>query len=464
MKKYCFSMFFCMLFLLAASEAFPRGRGTAMGDLRSVVSTGPFDTVRNPALLISQTAENAFGFFCSYSAYFPVDDSFNNVLNTENKATSTYLDFECETDQEKQDITGMSAQMANSTRIGDVVLGFALTDVDNSQLTLSEKEVSSYNVAVDSFSNFVEIKRSETSKTTEINPGFATALAGSISDTSSIGMQVLVKYYGKEEEREITEKHVVNSITEQSVYEKREHEIRKISAELGFGYLYSKDDIQAGLLVRTGDYSWIEKSLKIQIHTESIATPPPDADASGKGRIKGAYTSGPGITAGGYTRINRYFGLALESSFRFDNVYTDKDLDYKADTDEFIEREFITEMRNAVSFRAGIEYNPMDGLAFMWGTGYSTGTFCSYSREYSTDMENYSFVENRQQFYYATLGADYAVSQMTSLNFLIAMIYYIYDTDSFAYSNNVDMRFYSRSDSRIEGSILQGGFGITLSF
>jgi hypothetical protein len=450
--------YLCAIFVLSAANSFALGKAASMGNLQTVVPSGPFDTARNPALLATQTSANSTGLFCSYIMHFPEENSVSSNGHYEDTIPTTYSwSSDIKTDDPK--ISGMSVNIANSTKLANSAIGFAFTNNGNDQYSIEERKISS--VTTSNPNSYRDIRSNEKSKKTELNPGFTTSVGFNMSKTSSIGFQILAKYSDSTEKKEYYE----NRTLPNPPYEKNEKQTREINAlsgELGFGYLLSADNTEIGLLIRSGDFSWIKKKLSAK--TNRIVAPLlGNFSTEGDTSLNGKHTSGPSITAGGYRRFNSVFAMALESKFTIQNTFTSKELDLDDDpfnvTKVKIKKNTQT-TKQSVLFNGGIELDLSKSLSFTSGLGYS-----EISTETSSEIVNGSQRQgNTMQYLFLTIGLDYILSPNVSMS-IIALIL-PYKLNGYLYNevetSSMRQEFYYEMESK--GYYLHTGLGVTMSF
>jgi opacity protein-like surface antigen len=466
--------YLCAIFVLSTANSFALGKAASMGNLQTVVPSGPFDTARNPALLATQTQANSTGLFCSYITHFQGDYTENTNQNLYEPGSPDF-DSSIQSNNNKKDpeIKGMSGRISNSLKSGNSVLGFAFTDNGNDQFLETKNESTIERYGIDNVNNImIYSKGNEISKTTEINPAFISSLGSNISNTSFVGFQVIIGYSNiKEEKKSFVENTKLSPIPlppftiGESFEEKQDKETKKITSEVGIGYLYRDNNQQIGLLLRTGELSWIEK--KLSVHRENYIPVNPPENASSSLKMSGKYTSGPSVVVGAYKRINSGFAFAFESGIEIKNSYVDRDLEYRADTNTVQEEKSSTTVNNIYSFKAGIEMNLSDQLTLTLGIGYLTGLFenqqrkenGTYSKEFNAEMDI--------KYGISTFGIQYILSKNITIDFITALMPYKKIINiRMREENTAPSTRHSEfnSEQRDEGMFLHTGLGVTMSF
>jgi hypothetical protein len=462
-------IFFIILISVCISSSFALGKAASMGNLQSIVPSGPFDAARNPALLPSQTSQNSTGLFCTYIMHFLPKNSDSSEQHLNQPAVPYNNSIDSDMKSEDPKIYGININAANSTKSGNFAIGFALTDNGNNQYQVTKEKITNHISGIDT-ANGTEIYRNskEDTKTTEINPALVTSLGFRLSKVSTIGFQLITGFSKKIEDKEADIEDYIGPAGPAIIptfKEKREKEINKISGELGFGYLYNNEDQQIGLLVRTGEFSWFEKKLKVR--TDMILPSPGTQTASSDLKMNGKYTSGPGIVAGAYNRISSFFAIALETGVDLENSYKEKDLDLKKNPDyTIIEQDSIVKIGNIYTFKAGFELNLLNNFIFSFGSGYLTGSFNNYQNKDTADFERRFKAEMDIQYWISTAGIQYSISKNITFDIISAVIVYKRSLNILMREEDDATNYHSeiRSEQISKGMYLHTGIGVTLSF
>ena len=413
LNTICISL---ILFFSCIDYTLAEGKAYSMGELEAVVSSGPFNIIRNPALLILQKKENSLGISFGSITHHTYDiHSKSNIelYTTENidvETPSLNLDIE----EPKIIVTGVN--IAYSIKIGQSTIGAAITESEGkNQFSLIKNNLSSY-------INFNSLSIQENSKETkkEFNPSFVSSIGFNISKKNSIGFQI-IGTYSYYDEKTIKNKYLNNIRTERLNIKKF---TKIISAETGMGYLYREKDIQLGLLIKSGKISWKKESLSYDItdlHDESTPFIDDSCRKNSNYSFICKYSSSPRIIAGGYKKINTFLGIALECEFSFNNSFIDKTLEINDENESFFIDEKIYPYRkaNTILLKGGAELNPFSNMVLAFGAGY----------KYTLEQKASDFKENHESWtkdqfdtYHFTCGMDYIVNNNLILSFIASLI------------------------------------------
>ncbi len=360
--------YICAIFFLSTVNSYAIGQAASMGNLQTVVPSGPFDASRNPALLTAQILTNSTGLFVSYAGHFAKENSAESGSHKE-YASSTNNDIKGNIEIEDPEIKGFNVNLANLTKSKSSAIGFAFVNNGNDQYSFEERKISHFNSGtINDPAVAYEQRSNEKSKKTELNPAFIASMGFNISNKSSIGFQILAKYSGSTEKKEYYENRTLPSTYEKN--EKITKEINVFSGELGFGYFFKGDGSEIGLLIKSGDFSWIKKTLSAD--TNRISTSE-NLKTDESITLNGKYTSGPSIAVGSYKRFSSFFAIALEGTFTMENSFTDRELDLddkqSGPTSVKIKKTTRTN-KQSVLFNGGMEFNLTKNLSFHLGMGY----------------------------------------------------------------------------------------------
>jgi hypothetical protein len=469
MKLRYFIIPVIIFFFLPAANLFALGQATSMGNLQTVVPSGPFDATRNPALIATQTSENSTGLFVNYVSHYAKASSaeagnHQDWYLTSTGALQTSNSSKNEIKIEDPDITAYNINIANSTKLKNSTIGFAFVNNGNDQYSIEEREISSITSGTINYPTVTLYQESnEKSKKTELNPALIVSLGFNISNTSSVGFQILAKYSNSTEKKEYYENR-----TAPSIYEKNERitkEINAISGELGFGYFSRGDNSEIGLLIRSGDFSWIKKSLSA--NTNRLMPILENYRTEESITLNGKHTSGPSVEAGGYKRLSSFFALALESKFTMQNSFTNRELELadkqSGPTSVKIKKSTNT-TKNSVLFNGGMQFNLSNNLSFNTGAGYLK----VYFGDNGEDNNGSHREENSINYGLLTVGFDYILSKNVEIALIATGIYYSIEQNRYGRSKNisgiytVEEENYLRTKSK--GYYLNYGLGISMSF
>ena len=250
-----------------SSSLFALGRGIAMGGMTSVVSDGPFDAAKNPALLTVMKDEHSFGISGKYLAYTRTLITFDAQLSG----------VDPEVDIAKQDRSTMSTLLAYSVRIGKPVIGFAIVDEDNGHFYSSSSETE-ITAILPGPSTYNTISKEETEGN---QPVFITSIGYRVSESSSVGLQLSLKYHGKNiKSKERTSKDSVDM-----AFVEKDITVRTYSYSAAAGYLYRDRDTQLGFVFKMGQFSWSNQDFRYRFDDLNVAltetTTPVDNSSKG---------------------------------------------------------------------------------------------------------------------------------------------------------------------------------------
>lgn len=366
-------------------------RGTAMGNLVTVVSDGPFDAGRNPALLALQPTDTAAGAYVRYRAIDDSDSEYKSSLTIDVGEPSTF---------------NTGAVAAYSMKLTGAVLGFAVGEMGGDLVSLRESRVTYYSAYTEK----------EKEKTFETNPSLVTALAFPVDDTSALGMQLIVTGGYKRTDKT---KDYYMGIPRIATFEIRKIE-ESLTASAGFGYSLRKNDTQVGFLLRSGNVTLRRQSLDYDHKDIDSGIYPSGSDST---PYKAYYTEAPRFIAGGYHRLSSNFGFAFEASYMLSNTTYNRERDASvsveiAPTPDFVisfARNYTITTDDSLQFKGGFEFAPREGLAFTFGTGYE------YRESFQeSETMNRVSIRSKMEILYATLGAHYALSQTTDFSILLS--------------------------------------------
>jgi len=391
MNRFIPALALAILFVAYPSKGSAQVRGTAMGNLMTGGSDGPFDASRNPALLALQPTDTAAAAYVRYRALDETDTEYSSSLPINVGEPSTF---------------NAGAAAAYSKKLGGPVLGLAVGEMGGALFSLRESRVT-YRAA--------DLGR-EKEKTLEASPSFATALALPVDDASAVGVQLILT--GGYKRTEKTKDYFMGAVKRASFETIKNEE--SFTASAGMGYSVRKNDTQIGFLVRSGDVTLRRQSLDYDHKDIDSSLNPSGGDRT---PYKAYYTEAPRFIVGGYHRFSPNFGFAFEASYMLSNTTYNRERDasvsVEADpTPDFVisfARNYTITTDDSLQFKGGVEFVARDGLSFTLGTGYE----CRESFQESETMNRVS-IRSKMEILYATLGAHYALSQATGISVLIS--------------------------------------------
>lgn len=387
------------------------GRGMAMGGMTSVVSDGPFDAVKNPALLSLQADNDALGIVLKYQNYLESD------ISTE----IYFAGVDADVDSEKLEDKSLGCFLAYSIKLGKPVIAFAVTDSGDGQYYLREGKTT-FTV----ISGIDQYKSKIVENVEEYNPVFHSSIGFNISDKSSIGFSISVRYSRKEDVE--TKRNFFNASETALVDQKSTTNI--LSYTVGTGYLYREEGTQIGLLFYIGEFSWRKQELSYSFQDRDFPLPDPVDESSRDSdsySSSGKYTEGMRFVAGGYHRLNTFLAIALEGEFRIGNSFSQTELtlyeDESNDVYKIVEERNRVTNKNTVFLKGGAEINPISSISLMFGFAYTD----IMGRIGGGDGDG--FLSNRYDLFLFTGGVNYQYNKNLSLFFGTLFIYIDAESD-----------------------------------
>lgn len=382
-----------VILMMLAHPAFAQTKGASMGRMLSVVSDGPFDAGRNPALLMLQQETHALGAFYQYRYHraYDVDASITTGTFTNDETSAM----------------SMSGDLAYSLKLSNMVLGLS---VSRNELKDSYEATSTKTSITIMELPSVRGQYEET-KTKGINPVFGASLALPISNNSSLGFQLLAGYnYSKASSSSSLSQN--GSITSFINSKKRTQE--SVTTELGFGYQYTTPQTQLGFLLRSGKLSCESERMSFRFSNM--------LEGSEKFSSFWSYQGDINITVGGYRRFTSFLALSLEASFFFESNYPNRDVELNTDNPTglpFVEKaKYDVSNKSIIYLKGGAEINPIPKVpqfAVTLGGGYTYLVTASRQKNnFNTDKE----LEASSEIFFFTGGLHYAITPKISLSLL----------------------------------------------
>ena len=391
MKRLIIVITLSALVFAPPSKGSAQVRGTSMGNLVTVISDGPFDAARNPALLALQPADTALAAYVRYRAF---DDT-----DIENKS-SLHMDIDEPT------TFNAGAVAAYSMRLSGSVLGFAVGEMGRDLLSKLKSGVTYHSV----------IMEKEEEKTLETNPSLAVALGLPLAGGSSFGAQ-LITTYGYKRTDKTKDYYNPGLIARLGKNTKIE---QSISARAGLGYSLQTPATQIGFLLSSGTVTLAKNELEYN-HVEFDIAAPALHGRDGT-PYKAYYTESPRLVFGGYHRLSPRLGFALEAAYTILNITSRKERDIAVnvlpatnDSVTPLERNYTVTTDDSLQFKGGLEFAARDGLSFTFGAGYD---FQKSTRE--SKIENQMKIRLDMEVIYDMLGAHLALGQGTGISILLS--------------------------------------------
>lgn len=452
-----------MITILLNGSVSARGIGSSMGNIKTVASDGSFDAARNPALLPLLT-QNTAGAYFSYKYYSNIEiDSLQNIHME--KPTQNLSVGSSDSTADKPEMSGLSGHAACTLALDKIYLGFAAAESDKDQYFIS-KSTSSTTLWGTIGGSDATLNIDSKTETSEINPAFVSSLGFSIADDSFIGFQIIVTSLNKTEK---TQSDTIIQIAAASANYKEEvkKEDTGISAEIGIGILKKTENTQIGLLIKSGEFTWLKKSADFEYYRND-GTVNSGLFTGGTSRsLDGVHTTGINITAGGFSRINSLIAVACEASFRLYNGYSDKDM--KLNTEPvnpvFGKESSTITINNSFSFGCGIEINPLNDLAVTLGIGRINFSSDSGDNEYS-DYDNGAWGYNSSDYSFITSGLQYSL--LDNVNLIISGAFIKIETSGRYSERKYDdttgdhQEFYLKQ--KLNGNLIDIGMGVDFTF
>lgn len=381
---------------------FAMGKTFAMGGIYSVVPDGAFDAAKNPALMPLHAEGSVVGVLAQYLVGSAVRSSSYIEFQDPRSATTV--------DSNSIGVTILGSSLCYLARFGDSALGLSVTEgADPQYMSMTMK----YRLQFFG-TNSQEVEKVDTG----YNPAFNITFGTRVSPHSTIGFLAAVKYSAK---HTVEEKSSKSGDVEYAFITKTT-DTSLTSAAIGFGYLYQRDDAQAGIVLTTGDLTWIGQTAHYDYADKRTllnpATPDKSNTESALVTSNGVYTKPPGVVAGGYRRFSPQLAVAIEGSYVFQNSYRSNTLSISDPNNQgecaITELTTITRQGDVIFFKGGIEFNPVPGFAVMAGGSYGF-EISATDKPTATERTNTSFETSSKESISATGGIVYESPQKFSV-------------------------------------------------
>lgn len=426
-KKFVFFtavlLAFCAQGFMQPSSVYAAMKAQSMGQIYSVMPEGPFDSSRNPALLAFQKESNAIGIFLKGMVFSHADDTGTFEYYESNGSEWEYGEGDLSGDTDRKEFSGM---LAYSVKVGKSVIGFSLSENDDSQYNSTDTELMLSGIFSNSQGGSESMEFIIPNEEESYNPAIFTSIGIPLSNTSSFGIQFKLGYTRKVEIEEEEEEGYFNEL---------EYETQEFSGSLGVGYLLKKKDNQLGIGINFGEYSVIKSNYSYTFtdtDDKSGSFSDDSTEVSGDHTAKGKYTKGIKIVAGGYKRVSSSVALAFEGEYHFRNVVSGKKLNdehYEEGTGDdsvaIIKGQETVTSEDVIVIRGGIEINQSSSLSYMGGLAYTRMSAMSVletESELTTDI-TIEEVDATVDIFLLSLGTEYKVSSNMSVN-LTSLINY----------------------------------------
>lgn len=324
-----------LLLFTQGKDLFAQGIASAMGEISTVGFDGPFDVVRNPALLAQEERTGGFGLTLIYQPY----DAYRTTPDAEFKSSFfTMLDREFVIfDPDTLLLIGGAAFYFRTDRFAFGISMSQSYDDEESEsllrLTLSFGPTTSR-----TFNN-----TSKREMETQSNMSCSYLVVPGLS----LGFQYQFKY--KTSSSKESSKLYTGSILDST--EKKEEDTRTYTSTVNIGVLYRTSSLQLGAIVTAGDYT-----LKRSSYADVKYNPPPtiDYDISDVTSLEGTYNGAPGMVLGCLYSLTPSFAIAAEAGFRIPLKYDESDL--SPSTTGYVDTDVTTKNHFGYLFSMGVQY------------------------------------------------------------------------------------------------------------
>jgi hypothetical protein len=333
-RKLFWSGFSVIVLVFFCQPAFSFIEGPASGGMTSVLTSGPSDASRNPALmplqkdsfdlLIAATSGQHFSFdFRSHSYKYT---SPPNFYSTTRKSDFSFYNF--------------SAPVGFSWKGERSGFGMILSSIDGSQYSKTKMKMSG------GYTDYSAINGESQNESTfrEYHPALNTSWGIRTGDTSSFGVRLRGSFnYKTQESHDV----VTGTFTDSTTW-KRTTAIT--NGSLGFGFHYEKDGVEAGAIISTPTFANCY---------EKFSGKDPSGSDSARSRKSFIPITGSEITLGfSYPVIN---GISL--FFEFSGI---SPMSYKID-------DFKYDSSSSTAFKQSVEYEGNYNYTSHLGFKISTG-------------------------------------------------------------------------------------------
>lgn len=382
MKRHLlFYLLICLLFQFPAKER-AGAAALTMGRFQTVSSNGSLDVVRNPSLMTLQKADNSIGVVLLYAPYSYSRYSYDfyqsggisqgRVRETKNIAGSVFLSY--------------------CRKMDNGAIGLAL-DTGAPYLGAYNRYDRTYSDATTGQYVYTRIYGSSI----KAAPRFVLSYGSLVSGKHAVGLQIAGGYTLFRDDTSY------QNLMNFSPYQKNHTKLKAegFGGELLFGYSYQDADSQAGLMIRSGRFSW----RKMKVHySHSDFTLPLFYHASLARTYFFQYERGFSLLGGGYHKLAPFIAVALEGEFEIPVSYTEKDVKYDEMTGYYgVKNDLAVTKSGLYGLRAGFEILPAGPVTISLGGGMST------TRE--TRKNKYYYKSVNTDTFSGTLGLDIKIAE-----------------------------------------------------
>ncbi len=484
----------CVILLAVSVCAFPAPDLNAamlarsMGFLETVSTDGTFDVTRNPATLINQTGQNSIAFGLEDQLYNSYDMSQTaeidfNIDSTSSDLQIDDLEYNQSFDPEMELPYSFTGALAYSGKISDDVFAGAALSYGYEKEIYKNKmrnEMTMTGLLIDYSEDFV-MNSSGKSATEETSYntawGFTPSLAYRITDFISIGLKAEVGYETDEmkgEDDSINEEaFCVDSSCDpadaSTTQERTDYETlsKTTIASMGIGGYYRTAEMEFGLLLSPGTYTWDKTSYK-QKNNKDSTDDEEDSSYDIKKNItyQRNYTEGPSIAAGYLMRLGSYFAFAVEAAYVIPVKY-----DYKsaeAEEGQYLDRKNEVEKKYTYWASAGVEIDYSDSFKIGIGCRYTTGKETGDEKISETGYSSKTTTEEKYNIISGIIGFNYFYSPFLSFS-VFAGVYtgeFTFESATAAINEDEDSQSLINFNSDMDMTITEvfAGFSAEIAF
>lgn len=397
-------------FILLAISFFPfslHASGFNMGRMTSVNHYGAQDVTRNPALLGLQPTTTTMGATVNYRRELSSKVYFRELSTSQIKVDVEDSDF-------------IEASVDYSRKFGRFVLGINLSSDFDSNNTLSK------GLFLTPTATLGRSLRRERNRTYS----GAIAVAIRLGSSHSIGVRSDISY----QQTHSTESgHSLTDMPSMLFKETTTIEENSVNLNPEIGYHFKSGAFEAGIIVTPGEPSWNEK--KQEMERIRIGSPS-DIEFKGKGNLPftAQYRSGPGITAGVYTKRFNSVGAGLESGLVFPIAFDDHQL-VPFNRFIFINSDTLrikvrASVDTAVFLRGGIELHVSPRAILSLGGGLHSTAFSTrikINNPLSPEFLGQSTIRRTSLIFSGTSGLDFLIGAHHTLTLGIGVSHFSVD-------------------------------------
>ena len=313
-----------------------QGISSAMGEISTVGFDGPFDVVRNPALLAQEERTGGLGLTLIYQPY----DAFRTTPDAEFKSSFfTLLDREFVIfDPDTLLLIGGAVFYFRTDRFA---FGMSVSQSYDDEESGSLLRLT---ISLGPSTSRIFNNTSKREMETQSNMNFAYLVAPGLS----LGLQYQFKYKTSSSVEESV--NYIGSAIDTT--ETKEEDTKTYTSTVNMGVLYRTSSLQLGAIVTAGDYS-LKRSSYTNIRDDY--SPPFDVyDISDVTSLEGTYNGAPGMVLGCLYSLTQGFAIAAEAGFRIPLKYNESDLSPSATG--YVEADVTTKNHFGYLLSMGVQY------------------------------------------------------------------------------------------------------------